>query len=74
MLITHARQLCFVVADCFVTTNNGIDSRFAFSLQLRDTRTRVAQLARISFSFQLSVSMLARGAVALAREALGLLR
>src|SRR5215204_1389440 len=74
MLITHARQLSFGVADRFVTSDDSIDSYFTFRLQLSDTGTCVSQLACILFSFELSFGVLARGAIAFAREALGLLR
>ena len=74
MLITHARQLRLGVAHGFVTADHSMDCHLAFGLQLRDTRTRVAQLACILFSFKLSLSVLACGAIAFAREALSLLR
>jgi hypothetical protein len=74
MLITHARQLGFSIAHGFVTSDDGIDSYFTFGLQLPDTDTCVSQLACILFSFELSFGVLARGAIAFAREALGLLR
>jgi hypothetical protein len=73
MLITHARQLCLGVADRFMTADDGIDSHFPFGLQFRNTRTRITQLACILFGFELSLGMLAGGAIALARKTLGLL-
>ena len=44
MLITHSRQLRFGIADSFMPTHDGVDRDFAFGLQLRDTRTGVAEL------------------------------
>src|SRR6185503_19575112 len=74
MLIAHTRQLRFRVANRFVTTNDSIDRHFTFCLQLRNTRPRIAELACILLSFNLSLRVLARGTIALARKAFGLLR
>jgi hypothetical protein len=63
MLIAHARQFCFGVADGFVTTNNRIDRHLTFGLQLRDPRARITKLARILFSFDFSLGVLACGAI-----------
>ena len=74
MLVAYARQLCFGVADGFVTANNRVDGHLTFCLQLRDPCPRVAEFAHISFRFDLSLGVLARRAITFAREAFGLLR
>ncbi len=74
MLITHTRQFRLGVADGFVTANYSIDRYFSFRLKLCNSSTRVAKFACETFCFQLSLGVLARGAIAFTRQAIRLLR
>src|SRR5689334_12948175 len=74
MLVAHSRQFGFRVTDGFMSTNNSIDCRFAFGLQLRDSCSRISQFESKLLGFEFSFCMLACCPIAFAREALSLLR
>src|SRR5690349_1661355 len=74
ILVAHARELRFGVADGFVTAYDRINSGFAFRMQARHASTRFDELVRESLSFELSFGVLAGGTIAFAREPFGLLR
>src|SRR5689334_18525011 len=74
ILIAHASQLCFSIADCFMSAHNRVDSDLAFGLKCSDLRSRFAKLTSKPLGFDFSFSVLTCGSITFAREAFRLLR
>src|SRR5690349_16392709 len=63
MLVAHAREFRFRIADRLVTAHDSVDSRLAFALQASDTGTRFGEFEGKLFGFEFSFGVLAGGAV-----------